>query len=1016
MIVLSDYDDRFTDKYTNQFDDLLSFLPDDFRRKSIFDYYQVAENQVYLKHIIQALKILEYAGTHKQYAWNVIKTTRAGYSTNSVLSALMMDKTILIVEPTNKILYETVGQIMNLYIKITGDDSKRVRQIPSNRDGCSIVVEKMEKNPNFDVLPMINAGRCGDCKGIGSFESGIFLPKATPDTCTVKTMMKEKKILKDDYRPDVIAITYDKLLTLGMGQRGEFFNDMISNVDVVIFDELGHYLSKTTNGVTIKETRSTEDSSTSKKIYEKIKLLKLYMEKIEDDATRYLINDLIENYIEPWIEKTVELAFNMNEYPRFLKNSLSEEFVAVRYEKGGKTTYKSMLKHEAVKEKFGEFYECFEDLIDEENSDLVILLTQLIEVMSFSKYVVKKTSSIDFDGMYDVHIEELQIVETTDELLDALEARFNERQITILTDATMPAYSFDVIKKKKIIDVFFGDPAKTNSQLLIAQDAHNKQMFSVWKWFRDDEYREEIIHKIRYVADMVGWNNIVVWSPNKKIHEDLVREFNKLNYRVCDHQNENPMAIQFTYYNSIMSRGVECNRRVQIMLGKASKPKGSFKHIAYMQRVNWNVFDDRELKKLADDEEITIEEFKKLVNEWNIKEKNPYTGEYNYRHNDVPEHLAEYFSLYSDAIQKEKTHQDCWQAGSRAKDAWANDRSILLCIGWRDRDIFEMIKWGGVRNIKYKIYAGEVIKTIEGQQTMITPPRVIKLRWWEDDMIEDIIFWLNDAELTPKTVGFDIDLQAGILNMLMYEKEITSDKIWTSMNYNLQVGHGDEDWRNGYFLGSINAFRKFNDFGIHTVCEELMDGAFRFTLSNTPKPEMKEEINVSELEHILRTLKTAFIIKKDKITIRELANFNKNIKKEDIVKSVSQINEFNLFNNSSWRLEFNESRKEFFIRKEHTQSIENALLRNIHVKYGADFAKHIIMKEVLRWYSDDNTLTIMPFDIHEQHRDSLSEKMICKKMLEMDSNNDFNEFGVFCTIDKDKKKKDIKLLRNVANI
>ena len=1013
---MSNYDDRFTNEYTEQFDELVALLPDDSRRKSIFRYYEMPENQVYLKHIIQALKILDYAKTHKQYAWNVIKTTRAGYTTNSVLSALMMNKTVLIVEPTNKILYETIGQIMNLYIKITGDDTKKVRQIPSNRDGCSIVVDKMENNPNFDVLPMITAGRCANCKGIETFPNEVFLPKATPTICTVKTMMNEKRILKKDYKPDIIAITYDKLLTLGMGQRGEFFNDLISNVEVVIFDELGHYLSKTTNGVTIKETRSTEDSSTSKKIYEKINLLKLYTEKIEDVTARSMITDLIENYIEPWSEKTVKKALEMKEYPRFLKNNLSEELVAVKYEKDGKSTYKSILKHEAVKEKFGEFYECFEDLINEENSDLVILLTQLIEVMSFSKYVVKKTSSLNFEGMYDVHVEELQIVETTDELLDALENRFNKKQVTILTDATMPAYSFDVIKKKKIIDVYFGDPAKTNSQLLIAQDAQNKQMFSVWKWFRDDEYREEVIHKIRYVADMVGWDKVVVWSPNKKIHEDLMTEFKNLNYRICDHENENPMAIQFTYYNSIMARGVECNRRVQIMLGKASKPKGSFKHIAYMQRVNWNVFDDRELKKLADEKGFTVEEFKNSVREWNIKEKSPFSDEYVYRHNDVPEQLLEYFSLYSDAIQKEKTHQDCWQAGSRAKDAWANDRSILLCIGWRDRDIWEMIKWGGVRNIKYKIYAGEVIKTIEGQQSMITPPRVIKLRWWEDEIIEDIIFWLNDAELIPKTVGFDIDLQAGIMNMLMYEEEVTSDVVWTSLNSNLQIGHGDEDWRNGYFLGSINAFRKFNDFGIHTICEELMDGAFKFTLSNTPKPEMKEEINVSELEHILRTLKTAFIIKKDKVTIRDLTNFNKNINRKDIIKSIMQIDEFNLFNNSSWMLEFNNKRKEFYIKKEHMQSVENALLRNIYTKYGADFAKHIIMKEVLRWYSEDNTLTIMPFEIHEHHRDKLSEKMICKKMLEMDSANDFTDFGVFCTIDKDKDGKEIKLLRNVANI
>jgi len=1009
-------DDEESNLYIQQFDDLTSLIPIDHRQDSIYRYYQISKNQVYLKHILKALKNLKYAENHKEYAWNVVKTTRAGYTTNSVLAGLMRDKTILIVEPTNKILYETITQIMDLYVKITGDDSKKVRQIHSNRDGCSIVVEKLMNNPNFDVLPMITAGRCGECQHIETFENEIYLPKATPTTCTIKTMMNEKRMFKNDYKPDIIAITYDKLLTLGVGQRGEFFNDLISDVDVVIFDELGHYLSKTTNGITIKETKSTETSSSVKTIYERIKVLKLYAKDIEDEVTKNTILDLIENYVEPWAEKTVKAAFDIKEYPRFLSNSLAEEYIAVKYEKNGNVTYKSILKHEAVREKFGELYECFEDLITEKNSDLMILMSQLIEVMSFSKYVIKKSKSIDFDGIDDVHIEELQIVETTDELIEALEQRFKMNQVTILTDATMPAYSFDMIKKKKVVDVFFGDPAKTNSQLLIAQDAHNKQMFSVWKWFRDDDYRDEIIHKIRYVADMVGWNDVVVWSPNKKIHEDLMTEFKKLNYRICDHEIDNKMAIQFTYYNSIMSRGVRCDRRVQIMLGKASKPKGSFKHIAYMQRVNWNVFDDKELKKLAENKGITVEEFKQLVEEWNSKEKNPYRDEYVYRHEDIPEHLTEYFELYADAIQKEKTNQDCWQAGSRAKDAWGTERSILICIGWRDRDVWEMIKWGGVRNIKYKIYAGEVIKVIEGQQSMITPPKVIKLRWWEEDIIEDIVFWLNDAELVPKTVGFDVDLQMGITNMLFYEKEITSDVVWTSLNVNLQIGHGDEDWRNGYFMGSINAFRKFNDFGLHVICEELIDGAFKFTLTSTPKPKIKEEINVVELEMILRTLKTAFIIKKKKISVRDIANFNKNIKREDIVKAISQINELNIFNNSSWELKFNEGRKEFYIKKEHRQSLENALMRNIYVKYGSDFIKHNIMKEVVRWYQEDDTLTLMPFEIHEQHRDKSTENTICRKMLEMNDNNDFTEFGIFCTIHKDENENTIKLLRNVANI
>ena len=432
-------DDEESNLYIQQFDDLTSLIPVDHRQDSIYRYYQISKNQVYLKHIVKALKILKYAENHKEYAWNVVKTTRAGYTTNSVLAGLMRDKTILIVEPTNKILYETITQIMDLYVKITGDDSKKVRQIPSNRDGCSIVVEKLMNNPNFDVLPMITAGRCGECQHIETFENEIYLPKATPTTCNIKTIMNENRMFKNDYKPDIIAITYDKLLTLGVGQRGEFFNDLISDVDVVIFDELGHYLSKTTNGITIKETKSTETSSSVKTIYERIKVLKLYAKDIEDEVTKNTILDLIETYVEPWAEKTMKDAFEIKEYPRFLSNRLAEEYIAVKYEKNGNVTYKSILKHEAVREKFGELYECFEDLITEKNSDLMILMSQLIEVMSFSKYVIKKSKSIDFDGIDDVHREELQIVETTDELIEAREQRFKMNQVTILTDATMPA-------------------------------------------------------------------------------------------------------------------------------------------------------------------------------------------------------------------------------------------------------------------------------------------------------------------------------------------------------------------------------------------------------------------------------------------------------------------------------------------------------------------------------------------------------------------------------------------------
>ncbi|MCK5016165.1 MAG: hypothetical protein KAS32_03755, partial [Candidatus Peribacteraceae bacterium] len=152
-----DDDDEF-----ERFDKLRGLLNGGEFDDDIVNYYY--KHEFYLSHIVKALEVLDYAEENMGRAFNVIKTTRAGFTTNVVMGCLMTGRKVLLVEPTNAIAYDTVKQIMDLYVGITGDKGKIVRAIPNNVDGCSEVVEKLEGNEFLKLLPFVGSGDCKSCE------------------------------------------------------------------------------------------------------------------------------------------------------------------------------------------------------------------------------------------------------------------------------------------------------------------------------------------------------------------------------------------------------------------------------------------------------------------------------------------------------------------------------------------------------------------------------------------------------------------------------------------------------------------------------------------------------------------------------------------------------------------------------------------------------------------------------------------------------------------------------------
>ena len=950
-----------------KFNELSALLLKDDRKQMIINYYY-GENMVYLDHIIKAIKIVKYAEKNKKRAFNTIKTTRAGFTTNCLLACLFLDMKVLIVEPTNAIGYDTVREIMELYVKVTGDKSKIVRAIPSNKDGCSEVVQKLEENEIFGMLPYVLGGNCDECEEYGVFATGMFLPKATTNNCTIKTMMYEKSVLQDGYRPDVLTVTYDKLLTLGgNGTRASFFSGLIAGVDVVVFDEIGHYFTKVESGLEIKNERRIAGVFHTHTLAERVEELEEFVEEIENDYYKSRFKFLINGFVKPFMEGTIDEVLKEGEFPRFYKNCLSEQMIEVVVKRGKSKKKEMMIKTDAIGEIFMELYDMLEDVLEEEEGvKMVELLLELLGVMSSRELVAYSSGGIEFVGEEEVEVKFVNVSATMDELIEKLEKWISKKQVTIFTDATMPAYSFHHFKKKGVVDILFGDPAGTNDSTLIARD-DDIGSFGVRRWNLDEKFRSQILSRVKEIVDMVGGQNVVVWCPNKGIYMQMMDVFREAGYGVCNHEAEDKTAIQFTYYNSVMTRGVNSKRRVQVMVGKANKPRGSFKHIAFMQRLQWDVFDNKEIERIAWMNGLEVDEYKDMIDRWSREFK--YEGEM-IRCNKIPDIIKNYFGYYADAIQKEKTYCDTWQAGSRAKDSMAQELSMIYCLGWRDDEVWEMLKWGGMKNTKYRVRYGDVVRTSQKQMTVIRPPQVMSIK---GEYLDDIVGWLQHGLLIPEVVGFGVDLQSGIMNMLMYEDKVNSEDIWMNLSRNLGVGDDSEDWRNGYLVGVIRAFMKYNAFTGDIGVREMSVGEFEFKRNEEREPEIVKELTLYELEIVVQVLRAMYLVKKNKVTYSDVRNrigvrrdvYGKGLGNNEIEMALNLVMGHDLLRGSSWRLEIRHKgdKKRYRMFKGVEKSVETRRMQKLMMEHGLEYVRRLVIKAVFDWYDGEESLELSPHSL-----------------------------------------------------
>ena len=255
-------------------------------------------NDPYSKNFEKGMNIVaEVKRLPPDYAYNALKSTRVGATTNTTIGCMIQDLQIVVLVPNNDVM-KTVEDAYNKYVELTGDDTKTFRKIQSNERVCLRAQAKIEKNEAMSELPFMIRGNCKKCgmdsvvneKVVGVIKTDKLidqrlpgkdsniekiklhptLPEGDKDQCQQKAIVDELFYLKKEgfeLAYDLTVITFEKAFALmkSDGEIAEMLIEVIGNADVLLFDEFGQYLSKQEQGVTVWERKEMIDTTAKKK-------------------------------------------------------------------------------------------------------------------------------------------------------------------------------------------------------------------------------------------------------------------------------------------------------------------------------------------------------------------------------------------------------------------------------------------------------------------------------------------------------------------------------------------------------------------------------------------------------------------------------------------------------------------------------------------------------------------------------------------------------------------------------
>ncbi len=934
-------------------------LLDNEREEHLIEAHRDSNNKFsrFLPSLVKSARVIN--NKNEPGADFVGKVTRANFTTSAIMSALLLDKTILVVEPTNAIAEKTVNDAFALYTQIAGDTKKKyVRHLSSNRQGCSDVIRKNRENKALEKLRYtLSDTKCGGCE-IGCYKPcKPTIPQSTEETCMIQTILKERlPLLKwndpaktaridniveylvgcgekwaqeakleikkmDDtvtisdgkrtatitivvndekikatltthdgriyypiveegkkgieiygrIKPDVITVTYDKLMLLfdwtksDISERGKRFREIIQSADICLLDEISTFMQKLVEPMLWHEIKLEWNNGVKVPVLDvnmhtEIHRLRNQLKPCGIDYHDKGMVSIFDSYLIPFVDgmKTEidKSTVVSSGYPDSFENPVDDKRKQLLEEETNNAL------HDAL-----EFAITQPDVFGLSEDDCVFL-DRMLELMS-----AEVLSVIKHEGKMGTRV---TITPRTQERdirnLQAAIRRLKYKGHLLLTDATLTVDEVENLIGFKVNVIHFNDPQNTNEKILVVNDTTGyksfRGTFDRYKWDRDPTYCQDVIEKITSFAKY----NPLIWCMNKKIAMEVVRELKAINVKaeILD-ENTPDTGFAVSWYGSSYARGMKNKRRFTILLSPAYKPNGCYAETVYCIPGVWNPFDsyDRNRAGAAYDQV-----------------HNPSYGiPIIYKGN------AQCFVFIADSLQHNNMLADEVQALSRVKDPAGEKRSVALCLNWEEKRARELCQQG-----------------IYGRHDYLTGER-----YFEDseNLLPPVKFSRNAADIDKWLHGEDLDeyldferFADGIDRMLTANRLVVSREMAIAQlanNSNISVENA-----RGALACLVNLNLHFNTFVQTRVSINNLDRMFTkdLTLTDRAVAYQNRRNNIGWLFAIESILRAIAESKKEEISLEELQRSVKKIVNPvgiDVDRVLDTMITWNIFGKSPWR-------------------------------------------------------------------------------------------------------------------
>ena len=472
----------------------------------------------------------------------VHKVTRAGTTTSTSLALLEQGHTILIPEPTNRIIQNTILKD----IKKLSSKNPVIVHIPANH-ACLIIARQLEENDLLRELPYhLFPVYCRDCDNF--------------DKCPMTEIIRVEHL-------DIVSLTYDKLAALMLsaemnpeGIAAEILAKIEENVDAIVLDEAHELMYHRVASVAPHE---------SDKINNKIERLAQLEGKTGGSLQRLRL--LLLAYHRLTHDDNVQGNF------KHLECVLEEEDSS--YLSWGKLQAVSLpnpcrnielecdfeTEHALV---YQEIVELAQTCGGFEIDDILELcdILSIVAADHITLELQKKMKTQDGEWLLDYRIcaVDKNRIEMLKDFLNSMQSKCK----TFVTSATFGSYDYSQLALSGTIvkDVLFGDqgdPLGTNTKLTIFADT--KSYTGVGR-YSTHSFLPEIKKRCIDIMNVHGPENCLIICRNKNDWYGLKKHFESTEYE----------SAFFSYYRAPEVMGIESERRVGILVGLAHKPKHAF--------------------------------------------------------------------------------------------------------------------------------------------------------------------------------------------------------------------------------------------------------------------------------------------------------------------------------------------------------------------------------------------------------------------------------------------------------